>query len=167
MLPAVRGELNEGWSLEGAVQAFFDKGFKDGEVVSREWLLWALDIPAARSVAQVTEIQWMLMERIEQLKSVLLHEHQILLANVRGKGYLVVPPQDQAKYAVSVSLKEVRKALSKGRDMLENTRVSELSNHERQRHADAHVKLSAIGEMFGRQKRDIFKLFKPQPEQTA
>lgn len=100
-----------------------------------------------------------LVTRVEQFREYLLVEKQTALRNVRGRGYLIVPPHEQARYAAEVAMGLVQKGLQKGSRLLNHTRLSELDNDELQRHTDTQVRLSGIGSMMNKQRRDVFKLF--------
>lgn len=150
------------WSLKDAVDRFFEKGAQDGEIITHDWLQWALDIPEPRSVDDMRRVQWLLLDRVEQLKKTLLVEHRICLANVRGEGYMIVPPSDQARYAMQSAMQGIRRELNKGDSILTHTRTELLDGEAKRRHTDAEVKLAGIKGMMSRQKRDVFKLFDQQ-----
>ena len=149
------------WSLKDAVERFFEKGAQDGDVITHEWLQWALDIPEPRSIDDMRRVQWLLLDRVEQLKRTLLLEHRICLANVRGEGYMIVPPSDQARYAVQSAMQSVRRELRKGESILTHTRTELLDIDAKRRHTDAEVKMAGIRSMMSRQKRDMLKPFEP------
>ena len=90
----------------------------------------------------------------------LLVERKIALQNVRGEGYRIVPPSEQAQVAAEEAMRLVRKGLEKGDRLMTHARFDQMEADEKRRHTDAHIRLSGIGEMMTRQKKDMFKLFR-------
>ena len=100
------------------------------------------------------------MGRVEAFKDWLLENRNIAIKSVRGQGYYIVPPRDQARVACQESMKMVSKGLRKGHRMLQHTRIDQLNDDEKRRHTDAEVRMSGITGMIKRQKKDVFRLFK-------
>lgn len=148
------------WSLENAIYNYFKHGYKDGDLISHEWLKWALDLPAAMTA----ENQIIKMERIAQFKNALLEEHSIYIDSVRGKGYRVVPPNDQAYVASSNAGKEVLKSLKTCEKRLKHTRTELLNIEEAKRHTDTQIRIAGMTAMMNRGKRDVFKLFEEKTD---
>lgn len=144
------------WSLRGALDAFLAEDFKDGDIVSWDWLHMTLEINDAAMKAN----QFVLVERIEALKSALLEEYQIALQNVRGKGYRIIPPAEQALFAAQEASRYLAKGLKKADNLLENTRQEVLTTQEKKRHTDTQVRIAALSGMVSKGKRDVFQLFK-------
>lgn len=149
----------EKWSVQIAVDLFFDEGFKDGDVVSHDWLKTVLDIPVPESIADVQRVAFLTLSRVEELKVTLLEQHNIFLANSRGHGYVVVPPRAQALIASGKALGAIHKELSSALGVLHHTRLEELSDIEAKRHTDVQVKMSALSGLVAKKGRDIFETF--------
>lgn len=149
----------QAWSLEEAVQRFHDSGFADGDLVTHEWLAWSLALPEPATVAELREQQFVVLDRVEQFKSELLTKHQVALQSVRGKGYRVVPPAEQARYAAEEASRHIEKGLRRGDQLLNHTRLDALSDDERRRHIDTESRMASLASMAKRGRRDIFKLF--------
>lgn len=147
--------------LARAINLFDEGAHNDGDVLSHDWIRYALDIPEPRSVDDMQELQWLMLTRMDALRDWLLVERKIALQNVRGKGYRIVPPAEQARHAVEEAMTLVRKGLKKGDKLMTNTRTNELSVQDKQRHTDAHLRLCGINDMMRRQRRDVFRLFSP------
>lgn len=145
------------WSLERAVASFLSSGFNDGDMVSHEWLEFNLELPTPKTLKDVRDCQWIALSRVEALKSELLKRHNICLANVYGQGYRVVPPAEQGEYALRKTVKEVSKAIERGSNILNHTRLKDLSVDEMKKHTDIQVKMAAISEMAGRRSRKLLK----------
>lgn len=149
--------MNE-WSVEEAVKAYFERQYKDGDLVSHDWLLYVLKLRQPRT----REDGLLLLDRMDAFRKALLEDHCIALENVRGKGYRVVPPAEQAEYAARTAAAHISKGLRKSGQLLEHTRVDELSERERQRHTDTEVRMAGLRSLISRGKRDVFKLFAPE-----
>ena len=146
---------SELWSLDEAVDLFMDEDYSDGDLVSHDWLRMVLDI----NDAAVKANPFVLVERMEGFRSVLLEGHQIALQNVRGRGYRVVPPHEQAHYAATEVARHMKKGLDKADSLLTNTRQGELTTDERKRHTDTQVRVAALAGMVSKGRRDVFQLF--------
>lgn len=147
------------WSLSDAVQKFLEGDFADGDMLTHAWLQWALCIPSPRSISEVMAVQWLTLERVESFKRAMLLDHRVLLANVRGEGYRIVPPSEQARYAVENALDAMEREVGRSSMVLRQTRVEVLDNRERKRHTDATVKMGALTDMLRHRKSDVFALF--------
>jgi DNA-binding winged helix-turn-helix (wHTH) protein len=145
----------EQWSLDEAVDQFIAEGFRDGDLVSHDYLRHLLDI----NDAAVHRNEFVILERMEALKTVLLEGHKIALQNVRGRGYRIVPPAEQARFAAEEAARLMSKGLRKSNRLLEHTRLDALDTDERKRHTDTQVRLAALAGMVSKGKRDVFKLF--------
>lgn len=148
------------WSLEKAVEQFLADKFADGQLISHEWLTWALNLPKPNTAKEMVNCQFVILDRVEQFKEALLTQHQIYIVSVRGKGYRIVPPSDQAFIAIDTAMRGVRREFQKCEEVMKHTRVSELDSDQSKRHTDAQVKVSALSGMMGKGKREVFKLFK-------
>lgn len=148
--------------LQRAVDMFDNDRFKDGDLLSRDWISHALDIPPIRSVQDAERIQWMTLARVEAFKEYLLVERKVALRTARGQGYVVIPPSEQAEFAAREAMGLVQKGLRKGTKIMENTRLDALTDSQKRRHTDAELRLSGLSQMMRRQRRDVFKLFRPQ-----
>lgn len=162
MLPQQK-ESNPVW-LDRAIKMLDSDGRKDGDILSHDWIKYALDVPVAKSVDDADRVQWLLLGRVEAFKDWLLVERKIALQNVRGEGYRLIPPREQAHYAATEAMKMVKKGIVKGDKLMTHVRLSELDAEERKRHTDAHIRLAGVGDMIKRQRKDIFKLFFPHKE---
>lgn len=147
------------WSLDKALELFFANKFEDGQLISHAWLEWALDLPKPKTAQEMVNCQFVILDRVEQFKSALLQQHQIFVVSVRGQGYRIVPPSDQAFIAIDNAMRGVRREFSKCEDVMKNTRFAELNAEQSRRHTDAQVKVSALSGMVGKGKRDVFGLF--------
>ena len=147
--------------LARAIEMFDADTHTDGDLLSHVWLKHALDVPKPRRLDEVDELQWLLLGRLDAFRDYLLVERKTALQSVRGHGYRIVPPAEQARVAVEEAMRLVKRGLEKGDRLMTHTRTEELSVEESRRHTDAHIRLSGIGAMLKKQKRDVFRLFAP------
>lgn len=148
--------------LERAARLYLDDSHKDGDILSHDWIRFALDIPKPRNLDEAEEIQWLTLSRVEAFKDWLLMDQKTALKAVRGKGYWIVPPSEQAQHAAEEAMRLVQRGLHKGSKIMENARLAEMDDTQRRRHTDSQIRLSGIGDMMRRQKKDVFKLFNQQ-----
>lgn len=80
----------EPW-LQNAIDQFDKGAFKDGDMLSHDWIRWALQIPAASTVSDVTEIQFMVLQRFDAFRDYMLVTRKVALQSVWSKGYWIVP----------------------------------------------------------------------------
>lgn len=144
--------------LSKALKVFDLDGKRDGDILSHDWIKYALDIPSATTLDEADTIQWMTLTRVEQFKDYMLTERKIAVQSVRGRGYLIVPPSDQAYYGATEAMRLVKKGLDKGGKILNHTRLDQLDTDERRRHTDAQIRISGIGDMMRRQRKDVLSL---------
>lgn len=149
------------WSLDKAIEQFKADKFADGQLISHDWLTWALNLPKPKTAQEMVNCQFVILDRVEQFKEALLTQHQIYIVSVRGKGYRIVPPSDQAFIAIDTAMRGVRREFSKCKEVMKHTRIGELDQEQAKRHLDAQVKVSALSGMIGKEKREVFGLFKP------
>lgn len=148
--------------ISSAIEAFDRCEFKDGDMISHDWIKWALKIKTPSSIEEVQELQFLLLSRMDDFRDRLLMERKIALRNIRGNGYMVVPPSDQAYYAAEEGLKHIRKGLQKAELLLENARVDQMTAEERKRHVDTQCRFDSLRGIMTRKRRDVFSLFKPE-----
>ena len=160
MLPTQNNITQDKKLVKEAVKKFLDSDFSDGEIVSMHWLKEFLDIKEATKIEQVTDFQWELLTKMEMFKDELLNKHQIALKNVRGSGYMIVPPGQQALYAAEIGIKTFNKGMKKTEKLLDNVRLAQMDNDEKRILTDAQVKFSALKGMLNKQRISIFLTFK-------
>lgn len=161
MIPKKKNEENEYTVLiQEAIEKFFDKGYQDGDTVSMLWLHDTLKIEEPKTVQQAKAAQFELLTKLDMFKSELLEGHGIALRNIRGVGYIVVPPHDQTRYAMEECVRHINKGMKRADALLDNTRTRLLTISEKKRHTDAVVKFSAVKGIINRQKRDVFLMIR-------
>lgn len=146
--------------LDRAVAEYDNKKFVDGDLLSHDWIHWALDIPAVNSGMTAKEAQFILLSRFDAFRDYMLIQRKICFQNVRGQGYRVVPPGEQAQVAAEEAMRLIRRGLEKGDKILTHARVNEMTQEEALRHTNAQIKIGGLQQMLGRQRKDILEEFK-------
>jgi len=139
-------ELKEFPAYRQAVRDFLAE-FEYGQTVSHSWLVARFGLPEAdekMSVASFQARQFEWLAAIEAFKSVLLHEHQVMLQSVRGEGYRWVLPSEQTAAATREFERDAGRAFRAVGSRLRNIRASELTDDQRRENVDAIAKVSML-----------------------
>lgn len=147
--------------MEGAIADFDREGFKDGGLISHEWLDWALDMPAPATVAEYEKARWEERNRLKSFFTYLMEERCIVVANVWGEGYRIVPPDDQAGFAIHALTRAINKSLSKTQRILAHARFDEMSDEGARRHVDAQARVAGFQQLMNRQQKRLTLPFHP------
>lgn len=132
-----------------AVRQFLAQGFKEGDIVTHDWLAQHFGLDRADKDKPMTaldyqERQFKWLANIEAFKTELLESHQVFLSSVHGEGYRVVPPREQTDIAQQRFESEARKAFRKAATTMKHVRLAELTDAERKANSDAIGKLSML-----------------------
>ena len=145
--------------IEQAIDLFLAENFNNNDIVTHEFLKFILKVPEPQHLDQVQAIQFMLLSRVEEFKKCLLEDHHIALASIRGIGYCIVPPDEQALFAITEAAHYIRKGLRTGMNLLEYARIEEMTETARKRHLDTQIKMTGLHTIVTKERRDIFALF--------
>lgn len=132
------------------LKRFREAGFAAGDTIEHAWFFEAfgLQMPAPETPckeAEKTRLQF--LSAFETMRQVLLEEHQVALANVRSRGYRVVPPSEQTKWAENEGILDVKHAMRKMASRLTNVDMTAISAESRKDNADALARLSMLSGM--------------------
>ena len=143
-----------------------DGQYAFGDVVSHEELDRLLEIerpPGRMTAAEHDALKWRFLGEMDALTTTLLVEHQILLRNIRGQGYILIQPSEQTAVALADLHAQIGRALKKGANRLAFIRLDLMTEEERQRNVAARAHVSALRDMQQRERR---LLKKPAPVLT-
>lgn len=132
--PAEEADASGHAAVEAALQQFFAAAFQPGATLTHEWLQAALGMPernSANSFEAFQKWQYAYMARFAEFQKTLLLSHNIALANVFGKGYKIVLPNEQTAWALHEAGRELRKAFSKGMARATHLNIDALTPAER------------------------------------
>jgi len=124
-------------AVDAAVRKYFTDNKTYGSMLTKEWLCNALavvDPETTNSKEAYKEANWRWWQAFDGFSKEMLTKHNVALANVRGNGYRVVNPQEQAKWAATEGLDDVKSALSKMSARIKHTNMSVLNPAERAEH---------------------------------
>lgn len=125
-----------------AVADLISEGAEPGKIITHEWLDQHLKIDRNSK-----DYPFKRLSGVEAFKTQLLIENKIHLQTIRGKGYMIVAPEDQTKVALSDAMNGVGKCIQKGITRLTNVDVEMISGDGRKENADAISRLAALGGM--------------------
>ena len=131
------------WKQAGAD---FVAQFSYGDLVPLDWFYTHFELtqPEYCGREEFNKFQFAFLDAMENLKTLLLQQHSMALANVRGQGYRVLKPAEQTGYAMTKLRDEVRRTLRKAAGILEHVDRNLLSDDERRHNEEARGKLAAL-----------------------
>jgi len=140
--------------LEGAVQHFLNT--PEGVVVEHQKIRMFANILDPEMddfenqfefLEAVKDAEFRYMSFTEDLKELLLSEHQVCLKNEKGVGYYALPPKEQIEYGIRKTKQGIRKKVKQGRNILENVRWTAVSVSDRKHANDSAARLSMLRQM--------------------
>jgi len=111
-----------------------------GSLLTHEWLIAALGLlhpDLANSFEERDQRQLAYLSAYQAFQKHLLVHEKIALANVRGKGYRAVMPDEQPKWAQDEAQEEIRKSLSKFRARVKHAPTGRMSDEGLRAHQAA------------------------------
>ncbi|MHC1792129.1 hypothetical protein [Solidesulfovibrio sp.] len=138
-------QFDKGW--QNALVAFGSAEFKPGDIIPMAWFFehFRVKDPASRqTIGEFQEQQFKFMGEMDRFQKALAEDYDLVLQNVRGEGYRIVPPHEQTDFAMDRVQREFSKAISRAHMRLTHVRLAELSDDQRRQNADAQAKLAAF-----------------------
>lgn len=143
-------EKQDGSSLYEQVAETIREKYNYGEVVPTDYIMELLGDPKPKDndTAKAFE-QWQLrrMTHIGNIGMILLEQYKVCLSNVRGVGYMLVEPQNQADYALNRTTSKMSDALSDGSKIVANININLLSDIERNHKQAVENQLTILNSM--------------------
>ena len=132
-----------------AVEDFLSEHVADGEILTHAWLeqrfgMKPLGNDDVLTPSEYQDRQFTWLRNLDAFRDELLESHRIFLASVPGRGYRVVPAQEQTAVAQEKFEREARKAYRRAANTLRHVRVDQLSEPERKENSDAIAKLAML-----------------------
>ena len=129
-----------------AIIDLLSEGAEPGKLIAHEWLDHHLRLnPNAK------DYPFKRLSGVEAFKTQLLVEHKIHLQSVRGKGYMIVAPENQTRVAIEDAMAGIGKSIQRGVLRLTNVDAERLSDDGRKENTDALSRLAALGGMAKKQ----------------
>ena len=129
-----------------AVIDILSDGAEPGKLITHEWLDKHL-----RLDPNASDYPFKRMSGVEAFKTQLLIEHKIHLQSVRGKGYMVIAPENQTRSAIEDAMAGIGKSIQRGVLRLTNVDAERLTDDGRKENTDALSRLAALGGMAKKQ----------------
>ncbi len=127
---------------KNAIVDLFSGKYGYGDIVSHEELDAAFRLVKPETGSFDEFESWKLKRLIDALACYLLEERNICLRNLQGRGYEVVRPADQTKFAMDHGIKKLRGELRKmGRRLTYLDRTG-LTHEQARENADALARLA-------------------------
>jgi superoxide dismutase len=129
-----------------------------GDVVTHEELWELLGIEKSHDKMTQEQFEALALKKfgmIEQLKTELIHNHKICLANVRKVGYVLVNPSEQADYALRMTSASISNAIKKGCTIANNINMTILTSSEKKHALEASNKISSLEMMIAQKALDL------------
>lgn len=120
--------------------------FDYGDVVPLDYLMALVNDPKPKEGDTAKDFErWSLrrMTHVGSVGMILLEEYKICLSNVRGVGYELIKPKNQADYALNRTMARIADEINNGQKIVTNINITVLSEPERN-HAQAvenHIKI--------------------------
>lgn len=137
--------FDRGW--KNAMEVFNKSGFKIGEMIPMAWFYTNFRVTPledCHTADDFKETQFKFMGEMSMFQQSLAEENQLVLQNIRGEGYRIVPPAEQTAFAMDKAQREMNRVFSKAHMRLTNIRLDELSDEQRRQNADSQAKLAAL-----------------------
>ena len=139
-----------------AARDFLADGFKDGDIITHDWLQEHLGFERIDDGAMLTaqehkERSFKWLQHVEAFKAEMLEHHRILLVSVHGEGYRVAPPAEQTGLAMAKFETEVKTSFRRAGTRIKHVRHEALTEDQRKENVDAIAKLSMLRGMVRKQ----------------
>jgi len=137
---------------QSLIAIILDK-YNVGDMIEHDWLKkkFSLKKPLLQDFKTQEEFEDALniyefayMSLVDRLRSDLLENEKYYLKNIRGEGYILLPPKEQTEFAAKKIKYDIKKTLSDGTAILTNIRISELPIEARQQNTDALARLGFL-----------------------
>ncbi|EEP0937607.1 hypothetical protein KD576_004203 [Salmonella enterica subsp. enterica serovar Thompson] len=148
------------WDVREAVAAFLALSVQDDDIISHEAMAALIQVPVEHpemKAGMAADYRIRRMERFKTLRNALLNDHGLWLRSEQGKGYRLVHPQQQASMAARDLTRRLHKYVALANQIISHTRTDAMTNHERQKHLAAEMKLASAAESINATRRNIFK----------
>jgi hypothetical protein len=144
--------------LKEAIKSLEKEGRTYGDTLSLEWLYkeFGIDMPRPGTPYHEAEkAMFKFLSVFKQFEKEMLENKQMALANIRTKGYRIVPPNEQTKWSEEDGIKTIKKALKLMYIRQTNVAFDLLTSEERKDNADSLARLSMLKVMVDKTSRKL------------
>lgn len=135
------------WKI--AAEKLIESKVQPGFVIEKAWLCSQFGLTEPRNIAEYQQRAFEFLTDFERFRNYLLTEHKVALQSVQGVGYRVVPPNEQADFAVQHYGKKIKKQLSSMGRTLTNIDLARLTDAEKASAAVQQGKFVQLSMMVG------------------
>lgn len=119
-----------------AAEQIIEADFPPGHILTKDWLLEAFSLPPPRQDGLVDpKVEVKFVRNFKRLQRHLLREHKVLLANLWGKGWEMVSPENHSKRTRTLGWSYIKKGLNMWREGFGNAPVHLMDDAARKEHA--------------------------------
>lgn len=129
-------------TIPSAIARLTAEGMTPGKIITHAWLDEALGLNRLGK-----DYAWKKLSRVKELRERLLVEYKIDLKNIRGQGYMIVPPEEQTGVAMADTIRGIASAIAGGTARVQNVDIARLSDQAKRENADAVARLAGLGSM--------------------
>lgn len=131
-------------------------GFDVGELIPHKFLKKEMGIEYIRfkdyesqeDFEKALEIrQFTYMGLIDKLRNDLLDKEKFYLKNIKGDGYIILPPAEQVDFAFGKAVSDIKKTLKTSEYIMANVRKKMVNPNKRKHDADTMAKFSMYRQM--------------------
>lgn len=125
--------------------------FAPGELITHDYLKdkFCIKEPDMSEFDNVTSLfqagsilQFTYMSLVDKLRNDILQDHNYYLCNIRGDGYILLHPKDQAEYAYKTAVKSIKDAMRNALEIIKHIRHNDVPPEQRSKDNDLLAKLS-------------------------
>jgi hypothetical protein len=143
MEQAQKAQLSPGWKQ--AVAIFISLDPQPGFVITREWLDHHFSLEKPISAEEYKAYALEFMSNMARFTESLLVDHQIAIRSLgNGRGWAVIPPEEQSKWVWGERMKRMKRELKKLGQGLIHVKHDQLSTNARRENADLLAKTSML-----------------------
>jgi hypothetical protein len=146
-------ELYPQWKQ--AAETLISEKRKPGDLISKQWLYENFNIPEPyadkrMSFEEFSKNEQLFSSYYRAFERYLLDKYNMVLKNVYGQGYLIVPPDEQAHYSYSTSFEKIIADVKRGSFQLKRLDFQHMSDCARKDAADLAAKFASQTNAFQR-----------------
>jgi len=131
--------------------------FAPGELITHDYMMELFQISYPQIIGYKStdtflvdyqNIQFRYMSAIDKLRDELLTNEMYYLRNIRGDGYVLMPPKDQVQYAFDKAIDDIKKDIRSAKDIMLNVRTDMIPVELQSKNHDLIARLSGLQQLF-------------------
>lgn len=135
--------------------------FSPGDLITHDYLYLAFQIADLRIedfthtelfVQAFKNDQFKYMGLVNKLRDELLEKEFYYLKNIRGDGYVLLPPKEQVKFAYDTAMTQIQKEFCEAKNIMLNCRTDVIPPEQIAKNHDLIARLSNLQQVFRKEK---------------